>query len=60
LPDKVAMLTTFAITGSVPLFMMFRILTGKRKQGRLRSEGLPDVSVQTGVGKINHDDSGKN
>ena len=60
LPDKVAVLTTFIITGSIPLFMMFRILTGKRNLKRVARTGeSPDSSVETGVSNVNHDHSGK-
>ena len=62
LPDKVAMLTTFVITGAIPLFLMFRILTGKRdreRQARVETKELPVASVQVGVRDENHQHAGK-
>jgi len=60
LPDKVAMLTTFTLTGSIPLLMMYRILTGKRKLNRVkRSEESPNSSMQIGVSDENNEHAGK-
>lgn len=59
-PDKIAMIVTFALSGTIPLFLLFRILTGERNRRRqLHSRESPGASVQGGVGDVNHKHSGE-
>lgn len=58
-PSVIGMLTTFVLLVVPPLFLLYRVLTTKRRQRQAAVNEL-DESVQVGVDKKDRQDTGNN
>lgn len=59
-PNILSMLVTFVLLGTVPVFMLFRLLMQKRLQNRLNQHGTDgSMNMHSGVGNIDQQNPGK-
>jgi hypothetical protein len=59
-PNKLAMLTSFVLLATPPLFLLYRVFVARRKSGNDPAEDGVKPSVQAGVGNVDRQDAGSN